>query len=803
MRCIFYLLFEFECHHFGPEIFHINGRIFIYVNPVPVNDIVLNNNSIDHKQYLNNKKCTNIDLMFKRYWSLFFVLLIEGASLMAVELMGAKLIAPFYGGSLYVWTAVLAITVLGLTIGYFSGGLLSKNKHPERLLSSTLAIASVLVLLLPYSATFIISFTSFLALIPGACIACSLLLLPPMICFGILGPMVVRLMANTDEIGGDSAGTVYFISTIGGIVATFLFGYYMIPVAGLKFSSLITSGTLAVSCIIYVATLLSAKNKVRVSEPEQNTVKNDTDKKSKTIVAVNKDIRSSVYLFAILEGASVMAIELISSRMLAPYFGSSLFVWSAVIGFTLLGLALGYYFGGTLQVKYPAMKALACILLLASVFLILMHIISEHTITAFTGVDMNVAVIIVCTIIIVPPLLFLGMVPTLLIRHISASASDAGRTAGNIFALSSVSGIIALLVMGFYIIPEYGLTMPSIIIGVIVGAYPVISYVKQKKYIVLLWLLLIPLTLSVKYTAVSKDVDVKYFSEGLLGQILVADISNTIDNKPRTDRILFVNRIGQSFFDAKTGASTSDYLIYVSSVVSKMPANSKVLLIGLGGGSIVNILHKGLGHQVDVVELDERIADVAHEYFYLDKDISVIVDDGRHYLETTEKKYDLIFFDAFKGDFTPAHLYTLESFRKARSLLNKNGMIIVNYFGIINGKAGTAGRSVYKTLSATGLNTRILPTIGEEESRNLLLVAGNGDMHFNDLKYPLKLSDKVVDMDTLFLDPNRLDMKNASILTDDRPILERTSFEPAMVWRKWYNNNLSKTFIKNGISYYK
>jgi len=73
---------------------------------------------------------------------LFLVLVIEGGALMAVELMGAKLVAPFYGNSLYVWTAVLAITVLSLTLGYYAGGRLSKERPTETKLFIVLGISA-------------------------------------------------------------------------------------------------------------------------------------------------------------------------------------------------------------------------------------------------------------------------------------------------------------------------------------------------------------------------------------------------------------------------------------------------------------------------------------------------------------------------------------------------------------------------------------------------------------------------------------------------------------------------------------
>ena len=84
-----------------------------------------------------------------------------------------------------------------------------------------------------------------------------------------------------------------------------------------------------------------------------------------------------------LEGATVMAVELLSARMVAPYFGSSLYVWGTVIGFTLLALAIGYFAGGVMADKYSGPDTLLWVLLMASVFLLLMHISSQWLTIAF------------------------------------------------------------------------------------------------------------------------------------------------------------------------------------------------------------------------------------------------------------------------------------------------------------------------------------------------------------------------------------------------------------------------------------
>ncbi|MFZ5553066.1 MAG: fused MFS/spermidine synthase, partial [Bacteroidota bacterium] len=84
----------------------------------------------------------------------FFYLLsfIEGACVMAAELMGAKMMAPFYGSSLYVWASVMAITLVGLASGYFAGGVLSSKKNPAKILYLCMMLAGVFTILMPFAA---------------------------------------------------------------------------------------------------------------------------------------------------------------------------------------------------------------------------------------------------------------------------------------------------------------------------------------------------------------------------------------------------------------------------------------------------------------------------------------------------------------------------------------------------------------------------------------------------------------------------------------------------------------------------
>lgn len=716
---------------------------------------------------------------------------------MAVELMGAKLLAPFYGSSLYVWTTVLSITVLGLALGYSLGGKLSTKVKASSLLLPVIGLASVWVFLLPYIAKGMIAITAGIPLLPGIVIASMGLLIPPMLCFGLVGPMVVGLLSSGTSQHGNEAGNVYFISTLGGVVATFAVGFYAIPEMGLIATSCWLGLALFFIPVLHALLILTTKEKVVLPTadiPGTPVLMHQQKRKS------TATIHRSVYLYAVVEGAAVMAVELLSARMLAPYFGASLFVWATVIGLTLISLAIGYYAGGKIADKHIVLNTLHWVLLGAAVFLICMHFSAQYLTIALQGLKLQTALLLVSGWLIIPPLVLLGMVPTLVIRYFTKHTTDAGQTTGNVFTLSSLAGIVTLFLLGFYIIPQFGLTVPSLIIGGLVGLLPFGRLIFQQKYISLLFLLFMGVSLSQRNQAVaSPDVKVLHFSEGILGQVVVADVFKNGKGESRNDRMLFVNRIGQSQIDNNTGRYLWNYITFASSVASKLPEGSNALLLGLGGGSVANMLNQKLKFNVDAVELDERITKLANKYFELSKKVNVVTDDARHYLETTNKKYDLIFFDVFKGDLPPPHVLSVECFTKAKSMLAPGGFIIINFNGFLTDNIGKPGRSVLRTLETAGFQVNILATPGEEEKRNTLFVATTQSTSFAQVSSPLLFRGNAVNLDTLFVKQETIDKASSFVFTDNQSNLEHLNIEAANIWRSGYNKTYTRFFLDNGI----
>lgn len=181
---------------------------------------------------------------------LLFVALIEGGSLMAVELLGAKLINPYFGISPYVWAAVLAVTLTGLAFGYLVGGRVSKRNVPARFLWKIILLAALIVFILPQIAGSFLGGLINIQFELGVIIAAFFILALPLFLFGIVSPVIIELITVERSNSGKNAGLVYAISTLGGIFFTFLFGFYLIPYHGVSLSALYIAVLLVVASIV-------------------------------------------------------------------------------------------------------------------------------------------------------------------------------------------------------------------------------------------------------------------------------------------------------------------------------------------------------------------------------------------------------------------------------------------------------------------------------------------------------------------------------------------------------------------------
>lgn len=507
-------------------------------------------------------------------------------------------------------------------------------------------------------------------------------------------------------------------------------------------------------------------------------------------------------LLSFLEGSAVMACELIGAKLLAPFFGTSLYVWAAALGLTLLGLAGGYFIGGRLSRRYAgSYNLLYWVLIIAGLLLVLMPFSSSLVMNQTIGLSLELGAVSSLLFFMFPPLVFMGMVSPIIINLLTDEAQAAGNSAGNVYAISTVGGILLTFLMGFYVIPNYGLAMPAVAAGILLAILPTISLIRAKSRggiavpVLLIALAALSLKPVERYT---EDYKVLYRSEGILGQIKVVDHpSYEITPDARVGRGLVVNNTLQTYVgvDDEMEYSIWNWAHYFPTAASIYPEGSKVLLLGLGGGTIVKQLGR-LGFEVDVVEIDKRVRDVSVEFFNMDPATNVVIDDARHFVKTTGKQYDIVIFDTFLSEAVPEHLITLEGFEDVKRILRPQGMVMINFYGFLSGVKGKAARSVYKTLQESGLITEILATPGAESSRNLIFLAAFEEKDFSRAHFDDHHFQEIEDLYQHFVSVRRINLQDAVVLTDARPQLAKLYAPAAREWKKSYNDYYRRHFVR-------
>src|SRR3712207_4904794 len=161
-------------------------------------------------------------------------------------------------------------------------------------------------------------------------------------------------------------------------------------------------------------------------------------------------------------GASTLGAEIAAARLMAPFFGASTIVWANTNGTVLVALSIGYWLGGRLGDRRPHLEGLARWVLGASVLLAIVPLVAEPFLTisveAFDDIDVGAAIgsLIGVLVLIAVPVLLLGAVSPWAIRLSVLRVDDAGRTAGGLYALSTIGSLLGTWLSTLVLIPLIG-----------------------------------------------------------------------------------------------------------------------------------------------------------------------------------------------------------------------------------------------------------------------------------------------------------------------------------------------------------
>lgn len=397
-------------------------------------------------------------------------------------------------------------------------------------------------------------------------------------------------------------------------------------------------------------------------------------------------------IIVFLAGAIGMGLELIAARVLSPYVGSSNVVWTSIIGIILASMSLGYWIGGKNADKGASIDKISNILIIAAIFTSLIPLLETIIVKQFAGIIGNLIITaILCAIVVFSlPSFVLAMISPFAVKLKSQEGNEIGSLSGRISSLSTIGSITGTFLMGFVLIPNIGVGNINIGITLTLLLMSILAREqKDKKYIykmILLVCIMLVIILLGKWIFKINNPDILLDTDSQYSRIWVKQVTTEKGNY----KTLQVDTGIESYINSETGEMENQYLnFYDLFEYYNKDAKSTLLIGGAAYTYPIHYLEKYIDKTIDVVEIDDKMTQIAIEQFGLNIEeprLKVYTQDGRSYLNYSENKYDTILIDAFKGFNVPFELTTYEALVNAKNMLNKNGIVLTNVISSLEGE---------------------------------------------------------------------------------------------------------------------
>ena len=448
--------------------------------------------------------------------------------------------------------------------------------------------------------------------------------------------------------------------------------------------------------------------------------------------------RTTLLVVVFISGMTSLAIELCASRLLAPYFGTSLFIWANLIGMELIYLTIGYYVGGRMADRNPSATRLYTIVAISGALIGIVPLISSPilhlSLQGFANLDFGAfyGSLLGTILLFAAPIILMGMVTPYAIRLEITKLDRAGNTAGLVYALSTMGSIIGTFIPVFVFIPAFG-TAKSFVIFAAILFFGGIVGLWQTGALQQLTRIGAPLSLLLVLGIVGAT-SPHVIKQGAEGVLLTENESlyNYIQVVRKNQTYELILNEGQAVHSVYTPGTVTTGGIWDLFLMAPLFNNTpfaisqvkSAAIIGLGAGTVPKIITNTYGSiPIDGVEIDPQIVKYGRQYFAMnEKNLNVVVDDGRFFLDRTNKKYDLIAMDAYQQPYIPFQLTTKEFFQLVRNHLTPHGVMAINA-----GRTGTDYRLVNALASTIHSVYKNVYVIDAIRDTNSMIIATNDD----------------------------------------------------------------------------
>ena len=392
-----------------------------------------------------------------------------------------------------------------------------------------------------------------------------------------------------------------------------------------------------------------------------------------------------LYLTEFFAGMALMAVELGTSRLIAPYFSSSQIVWTIIIGTIMIAMALGNVIGGKWADKSTDPGKLFRRILIAGIWIALIPVLGKYVIAAITALiilTVNTAhlvwaALITCLVLFVYPLFLLGTVTPTLTKLTLQDLGESGSVAGRLGACNTIGSIIGTFLPTFVTIPSVGTSVTFLIFAGILIALALIYFISTGTHKAATVAGIVIFVLCCIFGHRSHfafwENDLTYEGESVYNYLQVKDDA---EKTVLSTNVMFGV---QSMYMKQPGFTGMYYDYALAAPVMTGKKTPSVLILGMGTGTFATQCDYYFpGCDVSGVEIDGKITELAHTYFHLDEKTPVATYDGRAYLNVDQKKYDVIMVDAYQDITIPFQMSSVEFFTLVRDHLAEGGVMVMN-----------------------------------------------------------------------------------------------------------------------------
>lgn len=399
----------------------------------------------------------------------------------------------------------------------------------------------------------------------------------------------------------------------------------------------------------------------------------------------------TVWLFSctvFITGASTLIIEVLATRLLAPYFGNTVITLASVLSVILLALACGYALGGRLADRVPSQKLFFGLITVSGGSTLLLSLLVRLMLPAWAP-ELNpfFGPVMAALILFFVPAFLLGMLsPFAVVLSLQPGSSETlGRVTGRIFFWSTAGSIVGSLAAGFWLIPYVGSMLTLLLVAGGLMAVGLLGWLwsgAQTSQVLVAGVFSLGAA-SLYGFVPNPPAGVVHVEETMYQEVAIVD--QLFQGRPTRFFLQDRNPSGAQFLDATSPTDLPfEYTKFYEMAKLENRPVERALIMGGGIDSIARaLLHDFPQVEVTAIEVDGALQPLVRKYFGGKDDARLhhVVGDGRQFLKQTNEQYDLIFSDVYYSFSIPFHLATREFFALAKKHLTPQGLMLANFVG--------------------------------------------------------------------------------------------------------------------------